>query len=374
MSFILQIEKLSTSKVRPILVEIQVIILKIGEINTKTESFYAEFFLEASWTEKKSIDENGSYKPTIDPKLIFLNSIGELKQEISFSFKSMIATETTQSHDIIQVVERRKVYGHFWQKFDFKSFPIDMQTLSVEVSSMNTLEQIVLVENKQKLNCLNPKAFINAQEWKLENYILAKESVMTNEISMERYPVFTISMNASRYSTYYIYNGFFLVFLITVISLARFSVPCNQPKLRLMIDTSVTLTLATFKSAMTSDLPQISYLTSLDKYVLFSIMFICVQCAYDSIIGALAQPYCVKPHSTYDLYVFIFSLIVIFVANLVFVLWASHFVLKRKRRFCESSKFSSTSNAERLFNMYNQNFETCTNSETVERVNQNTKL
>ena len=50
-------------------VELQVIILKIGRIDTKNETFFAEFFLEATWTQ--SLNELPSARFVYDAKKCF---------------------------------------------------------------------------------------------------------------------------------------------------------------------------------------------------------------------------------------------------------------------------------------------------------------
>lgn len=341
------------------IIEVQIIILKIGQIDTKNESFYAEFFIEASWTD--SLTES-KYDPSkhFNPNIVINNSIGEPMQEISYNSKKL-------KPNSFRILERRKVQGYFWQKFDFKYFPMDVQTLNIELSSSSPFQQVQLVESKEKFNFLNPNAFMDTQEWTLHNYINSKESVGKSDISMDQYSSFRISISASRIPSYYFYNAFLLIFLITIIGLTRFTVKCDTPHVRLIIDTSVSLTLITFKWVLTEDIPQISYLTSLDKYVLFSILFLSSQSIYDSIIGVLTPPNCVKPHGTYDLVAFIISTCVFLAANLILLIWIVFFAIRNRKLLYEQSKLSNNNNSKRLFEMYNKGLKTFGEEEVDEK-------
>ena len=68
-------------------VELQVIVLKIGHIETKNEQFYAEFYLEACWIDKIDNFDKYDSKKHFNPSISIRNSIGDLKQDINYSFK-----------------------------------------------------------------------------------------------------------------------------------------------------------------------------------------------------------------------------------------------------------------------------------------------
>jgi hypothetical protein len=327
-------------------VELQVIILKIGHIETKNEQFYAEFYLEASWIDKIENFDKYDSKKHFNPNISIRNSIGDLKQDINYSFKYL-------NNRKVQIWEKRKIEGRFWQKFDFSLFPIDQQTLHIEISTNHSTDCVHLVDSIKKFNCLSPNAFMNDPEWKLDNFVQAKESNSINQITNDVYSSYTILINASRISTYYIYNAFLLIFLITSIGLTRFTVTCDLPHVRLIIDTTVNLTLITFKWVITSDLPQISYLTFLDVYSLITIIFINTQSIYDSIIGSLAKSQCEYPYSYYDLIAFIISLSLIGILFISFIVFLGCILSKNRIKSNKLNRLSMNSNSQRLFNIYN---------------------
>lgn len=339
-------------------VELHVVIIKIGQIDTKNETFYAEFFLEATWIEeKRKFDSNNFYydpKKHFNPDIYINNSIGEPLQDITYYLRASFENNPSK---YVLVSERRKIRGYFWQKFDFKYFPMDVQSLNLEISSTCPSNRVTLVGSKEKFNFFNPNAFVDVQEWKLHDLIRSKVNLNENEISTDRHSFYTISIIASRIPTYYFYNVYFLVFLITNIGLAKFSIKCDKPQTRLNIDTSITLNLIMLRLAITNQLPQISYLTSLDKYLLFSIIFISSQCVYDGVISKLTISKCETPYATYDFIAFLISASLIAVANLIFLIWIIYYAFRIKKDINKQCKLYNKSNSEKMFQIYNRNIQ-----------------
>lgn len=85
---------------------------------------------------------------------------------------------------------------------------------------------------------------------------------------------------------YYIFNAYFLIFLITISSLTIFSVDCRLPGNRLQTTYTLLLTSVSFKWVINRSLPTVSYLTSLDQYAIVSISFLCLICFWHSIVGS----------------------------------------------------------------------------------------
>ncbi|CAF2564401.1 unnamed protein product [Rotaria sp. Silwood2] len=108
---------------------------------------------------------------------------------------------------------------------------------------------------------------------------------------------------------------------------ATFSVTYNLPQNRLQLSFTLLLTAVTFKWVVVRCLPTISYLTTLDKYVLLSMVMLCVVCAWHAIIAVC--PTDVAPR--WDNMALISLAVIYTVFHLVFFLWM-YFVTYRRRR------------------------------------------
>ena len=116
------------------LVEVRAVFLKIGDIDTLNEKFYAEAFVEANWIDFSIDSKTVKYDPAIhwNPNLYIMNSLGELKQQVwynQYSIREYSERQEVQASarekadrpagalkDIGSVIsERRRITGQFWQ-------------------------------------------------------------------------------------------------------------------------------------------------------------------------------------------------------------------------------------------------------------------
>ena len=109
-------------------------------------------------------------------------------------------------------------------------------------------------------------------------------------IQLTNTPKLVATTYCCRRAGYYIFNAFFLIFLITSVSLTIFSIDCKLTPNRLQITYTLLLTSVSFKWVVNRSLPTVSYLTSLDQYAIACIFYICLLCFYHSIIGSNSFP------------------------------------------------------------------------------------
>lgn len=105
---------------------------------------------------------------------------------------------------------------------------------------------------------------------------------------MKKVSKFVTTGFCSRKPGYFVWNAYFLSFLITLSSLAIFAMDCRQPQARLNTTFTLLLTSVTFKWVVNRSLPTVSYLTSLDKYGIVCIFYICLICVWHSVIGSMS--------------------------------------------------------------------------------------
>ncbi|RNA09140.1 hypothetical protein BpHYR1_028157 [Brachionus plicatilis] len=165
---------------------------------------------------------------------------------------------------------------------------------------------------------------MDTQEWQVYQHIQTNGSIKKSEFSSDQYSAFTVEINVCRMPSYYLCNAFFLLHI-------------------------------------SQNIPQISYLTSLDKYILFSIIFTVGQCIYDSVMASSTLPLCAMPYRTYDIYALIILM------NLVLIFWIFFVSLVNRYDKYKHIKESSDSNTKRLYQLYNQDIPN-TNTEEVDDV------
>jgi hypothetical protein len=104
-------------KSKPVVVQLHVVILKVGDIDNVNEKFQADAYIEACW-EDDSIDSKSTFDPrrNWEPELFIENALGSLKQDISYK---MIRRDGK-----VFVCEMRMIKGIFWEKLELYDFPL----------------------------------------------------------------------------------------------------------------------------------------------------------------------------------------------------------------------------------------------------------
>ena len=126
------------------------------------------------------------------PDLYIVNAVN-VKEEIRYSFKliekkpnmlrNVNSSEIRKSRDVtassfvdnlsVLVTETRKVRGVFYERLELNDFPIDLQELSVTLSSNKSTEEVLLLEDKTKENFVNTSRFYDQQQWDLYGFCIA---------------------------------------------------------------------------------------------------------------------------------------------------------------------------------------------------------
>lgn len=99
-------------------------------------------------------------------------------------------------------------------------------------------------------------------------------------------PKIVATCYSARKPGFYFLNAYFLVFLITFIAFPVFSIDIKSPHFRLATSYTILLTSVSFKWVLNNKLPSVSNFTSLDKYQISSISFVCLLIVWHSVVGS----------------------------------------------------------------------------------------
>ena len=101
----------------PVTLQVCIVFLKVGEIDTIKERFQADAFIEISW-EDNSVDPEEDFDPRNywNPEIQIENAIGDVKQEIRYKVECV--------NDKILVYETRSIKGVFWERLELYDFPL----------------------------------------------------------------------------------------------------------------------------------------------------------------------------------------------------------------------------------------------------------
>ncbi|CAF1441289.1 unnamed protein product [Rotaria sordida] len=289
------------------IVRIRLIFIRIGEIDTLNEKYQADVYFEARWIDgihldtlgltaqqrTQLIDESATirlneFSPIIHwtPKLLIENAIAQIGEPEKWFTITKIAPKVNEiiptSLVKLEICEHRRVRGAFWQKLELNHFPADVQDLTISITSDHHVDTVLLVQDEDRFSTINRADFFDQQEWALYEHVATEMRETEEEYSFEHetvikaktHPVLAFTCRAARQPGYYYWNGFCLIFLITICSFCIFAIPPNLPQSRLQITSTLLLTSITFRWVVNRSLPTVSYLTTLDKYGIISIFIL----------------------------------------------------------------------------------------------------
>ncbi|CAH8834451.1 unnamed protein product [Trichobilharzia szidati] len=277
-------ERLSKRKER-VSVQIRVVFLKIGEIDTLKEIYHADAFIQAKWREPRLDGKTDECLRKIDlqrcwnPLILIDNILSESKEQ------HWIMTEKNEAGEIY-IVERRRLRGVFLETLELNDFPLDVQDLTITLTSERPESEVQLIPDKNEPCRINLQTLVDQQEWKLHEHIEITRRSATQEYthSSQSHPCISVTCRAARRPGYFYWNVFLIMFFITGLSFATFAVPPERPENRLQLSFTLFLTSVAFKFVINQSLPKISYLTYMDKYVLMSLAILCVVSVWHAVV------------------------------------------------------------------------------------------
>ncbi|CAF2577116.1 unnamed protein product [Rotaria sp. Silwood2] len=240
------------------IVRVRLIFIRIGEIDTLNEKYQADVYFEARWIDCIDIDtldltaqqrtqlinesatiRLNEFSPIIHwtPELSIENAIAHIGEPEKWFTITKLATKADEIIPTplvkLEICEHRRVRGAFWEKLELNHFPVDVQDLTVSITSDHHLDTVMLVQDEDRFSTINREAFFDQQEWSLYEHVATEMRDTNEEYSFEHetgiepktHPVLAFTCRAARQPGYYYWNGFCLIFLITICSFCIFAIP-----------------------------------------------------------------------------------------------------------------------------------------------------
>jgi hypothetical protein len=324
--------------VSKITVYIEVVFMKLGEIDTIKETYTAEIVIQARWREPKLdgiVNARETNPDTVkwnefwNPKLYIHNSIGELKETIGNSIS--YDTDNWEAY----LVERRRVKGTFIENLELFTFPFDTQDLTIKVASERPDEELTLENDPLRVSTINVDMFVDEQEWRLYKEVENEKDQIdevydANTGHTGKRTIISCKTHATRRPGYYITNILVIMFFICSMVFTTFSVDFIKRENRLQLTFILLLTTMAFKSAVGNSLPRISYLTSLDVYIMASMTIVVLICVWHAIVPYISFEWTAAIANTSDKAVLIAFGGLFALVQIVFVLAVGMPYLRRR--------------------------------------------
>ncbi|KAK3096258.1 hypothetical protein FSP39_025031 [Pinctada imbricata] len=326
-------------------VEVKLTFMKINDIDTVTQQFEAEIFVQAKWEEPYFLkNPSKEFNPDTmwTPKLLIMNLDGEFQT----SRMSYTIVKDVVGYDYPLVLCLWRFKGFFKENLELEHFPMDVQDLTISVSTELSQEEILLTEDRQSMSSVNTKTFMDAQEWTIFNHVETYRDKTTVEYASSTvHPILHVSCRVARKIGYFVWNIIFIVLLIISLTFATFTIEPSSAD-RLAVTITLFLTAVAFKLVVKQSLPTISYLTYLDLYVLAALMFLGLHATQNACLKHLAANFDKVDVEIYDNYSMI-SLTATFVLfHAIFGTYIFLTATRRRRLMFEKDKIYKIRKAE----------------------------
>ena len=241
-------------------VYIYVNVFSLSGIDTVAQQFDCHFFIRAMWQEPESQDWQ--------PNLVFMNAASPVEME-NVEVSECSWRSGPKGEKVMQW--RADCRGTFREGFELEHFPFDVQALTITVSCNRPQTEVTVLED-----CYTgAKSMLRNQFTVMTDFDLSGP-VMQEEIDeeMRKYPLLHIYFIGQRRAAYYMWNIGLPNFLLSVLVFTSFAISPSDLADRLSVTLTLVLTSVAFKYMVAQELPRISYLTLLDKYILLSFAFL----------------------------------------------------------------------------------------------------
>ena len=230
------------------------------------------------------VDEWG--RPTFRPSALwYLSNLDFLNGRDIKTLESKV----TVAGDDLQLIKR--VEGQFFERFELQSFPFDCQDLSITLVSHCALQgpvpcQIGMSDDAQLRVDLATFAF--GDEWHLSSKI-TPECQSFGPTPTRRFPAVHLRAMVVRRPGFIMLNVYFPTMIIALLSLVTYVLDDTLVAAKLDLSMAILLTAVAFKFATAAYLPQISYPTIIDKYVMLCFGLITFSILLHAILGGLRE-------------------------------------------------------------------------------------
>ncbi len=164
-------------------------------------------------------------------------------------------------------------------------FPFDTQAFNLEFVVPNrSSEELRLIPDETGSH-LSPR--LNIEGWDVTGIGLDERVAMAEMLGRDL-SIMTLTINADRIPVYYIYRVFLPLLLVVAMSWIVFWVPVGKLEFQIGLGATAMLTTIAFTLSISTKLPDLSYLTILDKMLIWALALVFLSMVEALTTGLLA--------------------------------------------------------------------------------------
>ena len=257
---------------RPFEVTAGFFLVNLSGVAERSETFDADLYLSFRWRDTRLAFEGSEPRRYLEdqatarlgeiwwPQLEFVNTAAATHTNRSLS----IEPDGTVSYVV-------GVTSEFRTDLDLRRFPLDRQTLTVVVESFTwTEDQMVFVPDRTRIGFNHESTFEGLVVTGVDAHVQRRELAGWGEA----YSDFVPTIDVRRQAAFYVWTVFVPVTLIFLISCTVFVVHIENFHDRVGISLAALLACIATQFAISFNMPQIPYLTIIDR--VFLVTYLCI--------------------------------------------------------------------------------------------------
>ena len=264
----------------PVKVKAALYIADLDSIDTAGQGFEARVFYELRWHDARlAHGGDGPISKQLsevwNPRMRILN-----QQKTWSTFSEMVRVMPDG-----EVIYYKGLWGSFSQPLELKNFPFDSQKFSLQMVTGYLPHQVQFIADDSGHSGIAES--LSVADWKVLNWEV--DLTPFNFRNIAQRSAITFSFNAKRLTSYYVVKMIFPLVMIVMMSWAVFWMDPLNVASNVSISITSMLTLIAYRFLADTILPRLSYLTSLDYFILASSVLVFLSLVQNLTTSALAK-------------------------------------------------------------------------------------
>ena len=273
---------------------------RLWDIDIIGQRFKAEFVVQLAFegsAKDKDLNKlsdasfplDGFGRPTFRPSAAWY--MAQVDFNNALEYRTLDKNIFISENDIVMTL---RFEGTFSEVMELENYPCDVQelTMSLAFNTRTTGMMPLEIINSPKLSTgVVSEGFVDGKLWDLHNELDVRPGT-TGNTADRLFPALEMVCLVGRQPWFVIFNVALPVFFFVPMAILQFAVPRYMTADRLSVSLAIVLTTIAHKYSMSTLVPQLSYLTFLDKYVLASTMLIILITFEGAALGMVETVYC----------------------------------------------------------------------------------
>ncbi|AML52550.1 hypothetical protein [Falsihalocynthiibacter arcticus] len=264
----------------PTKVDVSIIVADFLGVNDVDQQMDVDLFVTYTWLDSRLDNYDGCRLGKTEvwfPRIALLNSsnLRALNQN---------ALNQVSVGEGGQVYYQQRYTGDVLSYHELHRFPFDKHGFKIQFAThLTDAANVVLTANAEK-TWISDK--LNIEGWNVSGVEIAAGTSRVHK-SGEDLSTITLTINADRNPDYYLYRVMLLLMFVVFMSWVIFWIPPSRFEFQIGLGATSMLTSIAFNLSVANDLPELGYLTILDKALIWAIFLIFLSIVEALVTGLL---------------------------------------------------------------------------------------